>query len=159
METDIPRLAGAHHIKLPVRELARSEEWYGRVLGYRRAAEFAEDGVVMGIGMIHPDGGPDFGLRVDPARAEAAAGFDFFAIGVPDQAAMEALAARLDALGESHGGVVRTKRGWILPLLRDPDGHEVRFFSVTEHTPSAPGEVLRVEDGRGLISAARERIA
>ncbi|MDW6066007.1 hypothetical protein SAZ11_59850 [Streptomyces sp. FXJ1.4098] len=30
--------------KLPVRDLARSEAWYGRTLGYRRAAEFVEQG-------------------------------------------------------------------------------------------------------------------
>lgn len=49
----------------------------------------------MGYGLSHPNGGPDLGVRLDPARAEAAAGFDYFAIGVPDKAAIEVLAARL----------------------------------------------------------------
>ena len=48
----------------------------------------------MGYGLTHPGGGPDLGLRLDPARARAAAGFDYFAIGVPDRAAMIELAAR-----------------------------------------------------------------
>jgi hypothetical protein len=24
--------------------------------------------------------------------------------------------------------------GWILPLLHDPDGHEVRFYTIEHHT-------------------------
>jgi len=35
----------------------------------------------------HPGGGPELGLRLDPGRAEAAAGFDYFAIGVPTRPA------------------------------------------------------------------------
>jgi catechol 2,3-dioxygenase-like lactoylglutathione lyase family enzyme len=155
MITNVPNLAGAHHLKLPVRDLMRSEAWYGRVLGYRRAAEFRQEGVLMGLGLLHPAGGPEFGLRLDPARAEAAAGFVYFGIGVADEAGLLALAARLDSLGEPHGGVVRTKRSWLLPLLHDPDGHELRFFSVTNHTAPLPGEVMRVGNGRELVEQAR----
>lgn len=45
------------------------------------------------------------GLRLNPQCARAAAGFDYFAIGVPDREAVDQLAARLTALGEQHGGV------------------------------------------------------
>lgn len=157
MNAELPRLAGVHHIKLPVRDLARSEAWYGRVLGYRRVAEFLERGTLTGLALDHPAGGPHLGLRQDPARARAAAGFDYFAIGVPDEDAMRALAARLEGLGESHGEVIRTRVGWILPLLHDPDGHEVRFYTIAEHTPREPGRIMRVEDGRGLIEASAPR--
>jgi catechol 2,3-dioxygenase-like lactoylglutathione lyase family enzyme len=151
---DAPRLSGAHHLKLPVTDLLRSEEWYGRVLGYHRSAEFTERGVLTGLGLDHPRGGPHFGLRLDPERARAAAGFDYFAIAVADEPAIAALAARFDRLGERHGGVIRTGRGWLLPALRDPDGHEIRFFTLAEHTPAPPGQVLRVEGGRALVEAA-----
>src|SRR5262249_61492262 len=90
-------------------------------LGYRAVIEFAEQGMLTGIGMRHPNGGPEFALRLDPARAEAAAGFDYFAIGVPSREALEALAARLTALGEPHAGVHFATIGWILPELHDPD--------------------------------------
>ena len=73
-----PRLDGIHHVKLPVRDLARSRAWYESRLGYRAAVEFAEQGTLTGIVMRHPNGGPQFALRLDPARAEAAAGFDYF---------------------------------------------------------------------------------
>src|SRR5690242_20049450 len=94
-----PQLDGIHHVKLPVRDLARSRAWYESRLGYRAAIEFTEQGELTGIVMRHPNGGPQFGLRLDPVRAEAAAGFDYFAIGVPSKEAIEDLAARLTALG------------------------------------------------------------
>ncbi|MFE1261104.1 hypothetical protein ACFW5X_11315 [Streptomyces albogriseolus] len=71
----------------------------------------------------------------DPGQAEAAAGFDYFAI--------EALTARLEALGEPHCGVWRGLSGWLLPLLHDPDGQEVRFYTVEKHASRKPGEVMR----------------
>ena len=54
----------------------------------------------MGYGLSHPGGGPNLALRLDPERARAAAGFDYFAIGVPDKAAIDQLARKLDALGQ-----------------------------------------------------------
>lgn len=149
LETDQPpALAGLHHLKLPVRDLDRSLEWYRSRLGYRLAVEFIERGRRMGVSMRHPNGGPELALRLDPDRAAAAAGFDYFAIAVPDKSAMERLAARLSSLGEEHGGVHYATVGWILPLVHDPDGHEVRFYTVFHHTELDSDEVLRVEDPR-----------
>lgn len=157
MNADVPRLAGVHHLKLPVRDLARSEAWYGKTLGYRRAAEFMEGDTLMGIGMVHPDGGPELAFRLDPERAEAAAGFDYFSIGVPDKTTMEALAAWLDGLGEQHGGVHHAMRGWILTYLHDPDGHEVRFYTIEEHTSYETDRPMKVEDARQILDEARGR--
>jgi catechol 2,3-dioxygenase-like lactoylglutathione lyase family enzyme len=149
-----PQLDGIHHVKLPVRDLARSREWYESRLGYRAAIEFVEQGTLMGLAMRHPNGGPDFGLRLDPARAEAAAGFDYFSIGVPSREAIQELADRLTALGESHAGVHFATIGWILPELHDPDGHEVRFYTTAHHS-DLPGEgIVRVEDPRETAEAA-----
>ena len=131
--TEVPVLAGVHHLKLPVSDLTRSAEWYQSRLGYRVAAEFAEQGTLMGYAMVHPAGGPDLALRLDPDRARAAAGFDYFSIGVPDREALDALAVRLTGLGEEHAGVHWASIGWILPLLHDPDGHEVRFYTMEHH--------------------------
>lgn len=151
----IPKLAGVHHLKLPVSDLPRSIDWYRTRLGYEVTVEFTEDGVLAGVGLTHPEGGPDLGLRRDPEKAAAAAGFDYFSIGVPDQATIEALAEHLTALGEDHAGVHFATRGWILPLLHDPDGHEVRFYTVESHTEIAEGEVLTVDNPREA-AAARE---
>jgi catechol 2,3-dioxygenase-like lactoylglutathione lyase family enzyme len=149
-----PRLDGIHHVKLPVRDLARSRAWYESRLGYRAAVEFAEQGTLMGIVMRHPNGGPEFGLRLDPVRAEAAAGFDYFAIGVPSKESIEDLAARLTALGESHAGVHFATIGWILPELHDPDGHEVRFYTTAHHSEPPTDGVARIENPRETAEAA-----
>jgi catechol 2,3-dioxygenase-like lactoylglutathione lyase family enzyme len=146
--TTVPTLAGVHHLKLPVRDLRRSRAWYESRLGYHVVLEFVEDGTLMGYSMEHPDGGPSLALRLDPDRAQAAAGFDYFAIGVPDKDAIEALAAHLTALGDEHAGVHFATIGWILPLLHDPDGHEVRFYTVDHHTELPADDVLTVHDPR-----------
>ena len=130
-----PLLDGIHHLKLPVTDLARSLAWYQERLGYEVLHEFVEGGVRMGISMTHPNGGPDLAIRLDAERARAAAGFDYFAIGVPGRDAIDALAAALDAQGEAHDGVVRTPVGWVLLGVHDPDGHEVRFYTVPLELP------------------------
>lgn len=155
-QTSVPQLDGVHHLKLPVTDIDRSLAWYQRLLGYEKSIEFIERDRLMGIAMSHPAGGPQLALRLDPERARAAAGFDYFSIGVPDKAAIEALAARLDANGESHAGVHFASIGWILPGLHDPDGHEVRFYTTERHVtrPSGAGP-LTVRDPRET-SEARE---
>jgi catechol 2,3-dioxygenase-like lactoylglutathione lyase family enzyme len=45
---DAPALAGIHHVKLPVTDLARSLEWYRSRLGYAVHIEFVEQGTLMG---------------------------------------------------------------------------------------------------------------
>jgi hypothetical protein len=95
-----------------------------------------------------PNGGPPLALRLDPERARAAAGFDYFSIGVPDKDAIDRLAARLTGLGEQHAGVHWASIGWILPELHDPDGHEVRFYTIQHHTELHPGAVTVINDPR-----------
>lgn len=151
---ECPRLDGVHHLKLPVSDLGRSLDWYRSRLGYQVGVEFVEQGVLMGYALDHPAGGPMLGLRLDPERARASAGFDYFAIGVPDKATLDELAAHLTGLGETHAGVHYAGLGWILPYLHDPDGHEVRFYTTAHHTDPGP-DPLRIDDARET-SAARE---
>jgi catechol 2,3-dioxygenase-like lactoylglutathione lyase family enzyme len=55
---------GIHHIKLPVSDLARSREWYERVLAYTVDREFPDDdGVVRGVGGRMPGTGVPVALR------------------------------------------------------------------------------------------------
>ena len=153
---DAPVLAGIHHVKLPVTDLARSLEWYRSRLAYQVQIEFVEQGTLMGCVLAHPAGGPDLGLRLDPDRARAAAGFDYFAIGVPDKAALEALAERLTSLGEQQAGVHFATIGWILPHSHDPDGHEIRFYTTEAHPDRDDPGIKQVHDPVAT-AAARER--
>jgi catechol 2,3-dioxygenase-like lactoylglutathione lyase family enzyme len=152
--TDVPRLDGVHHLKLPVADLDRSRRWYESRLGYRVRVEFIEGGRLMGVSMGHPNGGPELALRLDPERAAAAAGFDYFSFGVPDKDGLEAIAERLTSFGDAHAGVHLATIGWILPGASDPDGHEVRFYTTEAHTELGD-EPLRVENPRET-AAARE---
>lgn len=145
---DTPALAGIHHLKLPVTDLSRSREWYFSRLGYQVQMEFVEQGRLMGLALSHPNGGPPLALRLDPERARAAAGFDYFSIGVPDKDAIDRLAAGLTRLGEPHAGVYWASIGWILPELHDPDGHEIRFYTIQHYTELDPGAVTVINDPR-----------
>ena len=111
----------------------------------------------MGVGLAHPAGGPDLGLRLDPDRARAAAGFDYFAIGVPDKAAIDDSPAGWTNLARPHAGVHRASLGWILPEVPDPDGHALRFYTMEHHTDVAPGEVDHDPRSPGNRRAARAR--
>lgn len=129
-----PRLDGFHHVKIPVTDIQRSLDWYRSRLGFTEGIRFVEDGVLTGVTLEHPNGGPPLALRTDTRASDGIGAFDFFSIGVPDKDSIDALAARLTALGEGHAGVHRATLGWILPMLHDPDGHEVRFYTTQHHS-------------------------
>jgi hypothetical protein len=112
----------------------------------------------MGLILEHPNGGPMFTLRLDAERAESCAGFDYFSIGVPDETALRALADRLTELGEEHAGVHFATIGWILPMLHDPDGHEVRFYTTDHHTDYGD-EVVVIEDPRERAERRESELA
>lgn len=154
----IPTLAGVHHVKLPVSDLDRSIDWYGSRFGYRIVITFRDGGERSGVVLAHPNGGPMVGLVLSPPdRVQAAGGFDYFSIAVPDRAAMVELADHLTGLGEQHAGVHFATNGWILPMLHDPDGHEVRFYTTEEHTPLDPEHPLDVDDAVATAQAAELR--
>ncbi len=62
MDSPIPHFDGVHHLKLPVRDLDVSSEWFQSRLGYFLAMEFREDGKLMGcnagragnVGTVNP---------------------------------------------------------------------------------------------------------
>lgn len=151
----IPTLNGVHHLKLPVTDLERSIEWYRSRLGYQVVLVFRDNGQCSGVSMSHPRGGPTFGLVQSPDKARAGAGFDYFSIAVADRAGLVELAEHLTALGEHHAGVHFATLGWILPMLHDPDGHEIRFYSTESHTTTLdPDNPLVVDDAIASAQAA-----
>jgi catechol 2,3-dioxygenase-like lactoylglutathione lyase family enzyme len=136
--SDAPALAGIHHLKVPVTDLARSPAWYRSRLGYTVEQEFTEEGQLMGYGLAHPNGAPRLALRLDPGHAGAAAGFDYFCLGVSGEPERDAHARRLTAQNEPRAGVHRASFGWILPALPDPDGGEIRFYTIEQNAGPGP---------------------
>lgn len=129
-------LAGFHHVKLPVRDVARSRDWYRTVLGLGVDIEFIEEGVLMGVAMRDPGGAACLALRHDPGRARALAGFDPVALAVATRADLEAWRDRLDTAGHPHGGIIAGHQGWVLVGLHDPDGFEPRLYTIERHDRS-----------------------
>ena len=123
-------LSGFHHVKLPVSDLARTREWYERVLGFAVDVEFVEDGVVTSLALTDPDKTVAVALRHDPARATALTGFNPVSLRVPTREGVKEWRARLDELGERHGALMTGHRGGtVLVGLRDPDGVEIRLYA------------------------------
>ncbi|MFJ5303039.1 VOC family protein [Streptomyces sp. NPDC088350] len=130
----MPELAGIHHVKLPVTDLDRSRDWYGRVLGFKVTHEFPDaDGVVRGVaGEVPGLGDTVLCLRVNSEAAHGCQGFDPVSFGVRDRADVEAWAARLDTLGIPHSPVIEASIGWLL-VFNDPDGLDLHLYSWAAH--------------------------
>lgn len=130
----LPRLAGVHHVKIPVTDLARSRDWYGRVFGFRVTWEFPdEEGVARGVaGEVPGFGDTILALRENPQAARGSKGFDPVGFAVADRADAQAWATHLDTLGIPHSPVIEASMGWLL-VFNDPDGIEMHLYTWARH--------------------------
>ncbi|WP_322763242.1 VOC family protein [Frankia sp. Cr2] len=129
-----PPLAGIHHVKIPVTDLARSVDWYTKVFDFRVLMEFAEaDGIVRGVAGEAPGlGVTQLTFRFNPKAAEGCRGFDPVSFAVNDHPDIQAWAAHLDTLGIRHSPVIEASVGWLL-VFNDPDGLELHIYSWAAH--------------------------
>ncbi|MFC5728085.1 MULTISPECIES: VOC family protein [Nocardioides] len=127
-------LQGIYAVKLPVRDLVESRDWYERVFGFTVELEFPDaDGVVRGItGHLVGVPGTWLGLRESPTHAAGVAGFNLVNFAVADRPALEEWATRLDELGIRHSRVIEASIGWIV-VLDDPNGIELHLYTQTRH--------------------------
>jgi catechol 2,3-dioxygenase-like lactoylglutathione lyase family enzyme len=130
-------LAGFHHVKLPVTDVERSRAWYQRTFDLSPQIDFVEHGVLMGVALSGAGDRVHLALRQDAIRARALAGFDPVALAVPTRADLERWRDRFDRLREPHGGIVAGHLGWTIVGLYDPDGIEVRLYTVENHDGKA----------------------
>jgi quinol monooxygenase YgiN/catechol 2,3-dioxygenase-like lactoylglutathione lyase family enzyme len=131
----IPPFAGIHHIQLPVSDLDRSIEWYGKVLGARRRDEVdhkPSDAPLFAVGLGVPGLGVGLELRLNPAAAAAMAGCGPLALGVEGRADLEPWVEYLDAIGVEHSPILVGIVGWVL-VVPDPDGLKLRFYTNADH--------------------------
>jgi catechol 2,3-dioxygenase-like lactoylglutathione lyase family enzyme len=128
-------VAGVHHLKVPVTDLARSRSWYADVLSLVVELEFRDDdGTVRGLAFERRCG-LTLCLREDVARARALAGFDPFAVLVPTRADLDGVLDRLEELGVPHSPIITASLGWLVRVA-DPDGIELRFYTEERHAPT-----------------------
>jgi catechol 2,3-dioxygenase-like lactoylglutathione lyase family enzyme len=137
MTTIQPAVAGVHHVKVPVTDLARSRDWYAEVLSLEVQLEFRDDdGVVRGVAFERRNG-LTVCLRESPALAEAMAGYDPYAVLVPTRKDLDVVVELLDRLGIQHSDILTATLGWLL-RVPDPDGIELRFYTEETHSPASP---------------------
>ncbi|HEY5011634.1 MAG TPA: VOC family protein [Acidimicrobiia bacterium] len=140
-EQRIGEILGLHHIKIPVSDLVRSRAWYERVFDLDPLMEFRddEDGVVRGVS-YRSKGDLTLALRENAAAANGIAGFDPFAIMLRDRSDIEHWVRRLDELAVSHSAVIEAPIGYIM-TFDDPDGLQLRFYTLNEHGADPEGRV------------------
>jgi hypothetical protein len=102
-------VVGFHHVKIPVSDVRRSQDWYGQMFGFVQEIEFAEDGVLAGVALQHPQTALRLALRGDPQRSRAMAGFDLAALAV-------------SALADQHGRPGCLSRRWARADHQRPPG-------------------------------------
>jgi catechol 2,3-dioxygenase-like lactoylglutathione lyase family enzyme len=121
-------------MKIPVTDLKRSTDWYGRVFGFAVTMEFPEvDGIVRDVaGTVPGLGDTQLTLRVNPEAARGCVGFDPVSFAVDEHADIEAWAARLDGLGIAHSPLIEASVGWLL-VFDDPDGISLHLYSWAGH--------------------------
>jgi predicted enzyme related to lactoylglutathione lyase len=139
-------LDGIFAVKLPVKDLAVSREWYEKVFELTTQFEFPdEDGVVRGVAYDAAGlGNSGLALRERPDIA-GLSGFDPVLFGIKDKAAVDAWAEHLTTLGIEHQLVLATI-GWLV-IFHDPDGLEIHLYSRESH-----GEDLAGTPGRGRVT-------
>ncbi|MCW2531312.1 MAG: hypothetical protein JWP62_882 [Blastococcus sp.] len=125
----VGRVSGLHHVKLPVTDVERSRDWYGRAFDFTCSLEFHESGRLVGVGLRHPVGDVALALREDPPRAAALAGFDSVCLAVGTRTDLDELLVRLDAAGIEHGTPIAGRGGDAADVC-DPDGHLVRIHTL-----------------------------
>jgi catechol 2,3-dioxygenase-like lactoylglutathione lyase family enzyme len=133
---------GIRHVKLAVSDLARSREWYERVLGYTVRFVFPDlDGFVRGVGGRLRGVGVLVGLRQNAEVAAGNAGFDPVGFAIADRVAAEAWTAHFDSLGVRHSEIRNASLGWVVDVY-DPDGLTIRLYSTgddAEDRTNQPG--------------------
>ena len=124
-----------HHVRLTVTDIARSKDFYARLLGTGPAADFSdqaadpalrEDPARLYGGCVFAVGEQLLGLRPVAATGDrfrsTRVGLDHLSLAVASSDELRAVASRLDAAGVHHGEVTELAGfGIALLSVQDPD--------------------------------------
>ncbi len=132
-KTPAPPISGIAHVELSVSDLERSVDWYCRLLGARDVfRNRSDERGFSACAILEPASRTVLAFtqhdvmestEFTPRRV----GLDHLSIAVPDRAALDAWAARLEELGIAHDAI--DDQGFAVALnLRDPDGIALEFY-------------------------------
>jgi catechol 2,3-dioxygenase len=147
------------HVRLQVSDLARSLDYYGRVLGLR---VLSSEGRTATLGASGPEGAPLVELielpGASPVSPQSTLGLYHFAILLPDRAALGRLVAHLGRSGVRAGASDHLVSEAL--YLRDPDGLGIEVYA---DRPRSAWRVANAQlvmasdplDGDSLLRAAQ----
>jgi catechol 2,3-dioxygenase-like lactoylglutathione lyase family enzyme len=128
--TQPPPLAGLYCIRIPVRDVWASRDFYVEVLGCEAVLDAEDESSVTGVVVYHPSG-VTIGLHLDPARAKVMSGFAPLTLRTWNRGDLEEWSDWLDSVGAAHRDLAYGEPGWFLDVL-DPDGIVIRLHSSEE---------------------------
>ncbi|GAA4866698.1 VOC family protein [Actinomycetospora straminea] len=118
------------HVKLPVTDLARSVDWYCRLMDLALAYEFVEDGELRGAVLHAEEGGFNLALRLRRhcAGNPDLTGFDVVGLHMATRESLVGVRERCAALGATCTEIQdRTPHEAVVDVT-DPDGTLLRFY-------------------------------
>jgi catechol 2,3-dioxygenase-like lactoylglutathione lyase family enzyme len=138
-DTSEPQITGIHHFSPTVSDVEASASWYQEVFGMIRLPitfphhDREETGYA--VLLLEPGSGVLIGLHHHEANEgetfdEGRTGLDHIAFRVPDRAALDGWAAKLDGLGIAHTGVrdIEGPAPFSTLVFRDPDNIQLEFI-------------------------------
>ena len=123
-----------HHLRLTVRDVARSRAFYTEVLGFEHVMDLPS-GVFLSNGAV----GLGIGPSPDPSRApsddrfdEARVGLDHLSFGVASRDELERARRPLDERGAPHGEITDLGNAFGMYILafRDPDNIQLELTAL-----------------------------
>ena len=131
----VPASVGLHHVRLPVSDVRRSQDWYTAVFGFEPRLCLEEEDHLVGV-VVGQRSGLTLGLHYAPVLAHALAGFCSIALSVGAVDDLTQWCTYLDALGVSHSAPAEGHLGWYVEVP-DPDGLIIQLHTIGQ--PAADG--------------------
>lgn len=120
------------HVKIPVTDLARSAQWYARLMDLVLTREFIEQGELRGVALHSSEGGFAFALRERKhcLSKPVLEGFDVVSLHMEARESLTALRRRCEELGIACSQIEDRADNEAVLDVPDPDGTVLRFYWV-----------------------------